>query len=186
LSLTQPSMSRSLSTMPRQARIEYEGAIYHVMNRGDRREDIVDGDADRELFVLTLGEACAKCGWEVHAWRLMRNHFHLAVETPLGNLVAGMKWFLGAYTIRYNATPTPRSSVCRALQIADRGRSGSALPASGMRLYSPQSVAGGSAQEGSVVGGVPVEQLSWLFGEARQATEMAAHRSPFGRTRNPQ
>jgi putative transposase len=77
--------------MPRQPRIEYEGAIYYVVNRGDRREDIVSGNADRELFVSTLGEACVKCGWEVHAWRLMRYHFHLAVETPLANLVAGMK-----------------------------------------------------------------------------------------------
>jgi len=89
--------------MPRQPRIEYEGAIYHVMNRGDRREDIVHGEADRRLFVQTLGETAVKCGWEVHAWCLMTNHFHLVVETPQGNLVAGMKWFLGTYTIRFNA-----------------------------------------------------------------------------------
>ena len=88
--------------MPRQPRLEYEGAIYHVMNRGDRREEIVRGVEDRELFVKTLGEACVKSGWEVHAWCLMTNHFHLVVETPLGNLVAGMKWLLGTYTIRYN------------------------------------------------------------------------------------
>ena len=89
--------------MPRKPRIEYEGANDHVMNRGDRREDIVFGDADREPFVQTLAETRAKCGWEVRAWCLMRNHFHLALETPLANLVAGMKWFLGAYTIRFNA-----------------------------------------------------------------------------------
>jgi len=89
--------------MARQPRIEYEGAIYHVMNRGDRREKIVLGDDDRELFVSTLAEACGKSGWEVHAWCLMDNHFHLVLETPLGNLVAGMKWFLGTYTIRFNA-----------------------------------------------------------------------------------
>lgn len=89
--------------MPRQPRIEYEGAIYHVMNRGDRREEIVQGDEDREWFVKTLAEACERCQWQVHAWTLMGNHFHLVVETPLGNLVAGMKWFLGAYTIRFNA-----------------------------------------------------------------------------------
>ena len=89
--------------MPRQPRIEYEGAIYHVMNRGDRREDIVHGEADRKSFVQTLGETCARCGWEVHAWCLMSNHFHLVVETPHGNLVTGMKWFLGTYTIRFNA-----------------------------------------------------------------------------------
>jgi putative transposase len=89
--------------VPRQARIEYEGAIYYVMNRGDRRENIVHADEDRKLFVKTLGEACAKCGWEVHAWCLMDNHFHLVVETPQGNLVAGMKGFLGTFTIRFNA-----------------------------------------------------------------------------------
>ncbi len=88
--------------MARQPRIEYEGARYHVMNRGDRQEEIVRGNEDREAFAKTLAETCLRCGWEVHAWCLMRNHFHLVVETPLGNLVAGMKWFLGAYTIRYN------------------------------------------------------------------------------------
>ena len=89
--------------MPRQLRIEYEGAIYHVMNRGDRQEDIVQGSADCELWVKTLGEASAKCNWQVHAFCLMSNHFHLVVETPLGNLVSGMKWLLGTYTIRFNA-----------------------------------------------------------------------------------
>ena len=89
--------------MPRQLRIEYEGAIYHVMSRGDRRENIVQGDADRELWVKALGEACTKCDWQVHAYCLMSNHFHLVVETPLGNLVAGMKWLLGTYTVRFNA-----------------------------------------------------------------------------------
>src|SRR3954465_8892778 len=43
-----------------------------------------------------------KCSWQVHAWCLMRNHFHLVVETPKANLVAGMKWFLGTYTSRFN------------------------------------------------------------------------------------
>jgi putative transposase len=38
----------------------------------------------------------------VQAWCLMGNHFHLVVETPRGNLVAGMKWLLGTYTQRYN------------------------------------------------------------------------------------
>ncbi len=88
--------------MPRQLRLEYPGAIYHVMSRGDRREAIVKEDADRERFLATLGEACEKTGWEVHAWCLMKNHFHVVVETPQGNLVAGMKWFLGTYTVRFN------------------------------------------------------------------------------------
>ncbi len=89
--------------MPRQPRIEYEGAMYHLMSRGDRREEIVRGSEDRRLFLETLGESCAKTDWQVHAYCLMSNHFHLVVETPKANLVAGMKWLLGTYTIRYNA-----------------------------------------------------------------------------------
>ena len=88
--------------MARKLRVEYPGAIYHVMNRGDRRELIFMDDADRQRFVETLGEACVKTGWQVHAYVLMPNRFHLVVETPQPNLVAGMKWFLGTYTSRFN------------------------------------------------------------------------------------
>jgi putative transposase len=88
--------------MARKVRVEYAGAIYHVMNRGDRREEIFQDDGDRKLFLSTLAEACDKTGWQVHALCLMPNHFHLVVETPQGNLVAGMKWLLGTYTGRFN------------------------------------------------------------------------------------
>lgn len=88
--------------MARKLRVQYEGAIYHIMNRGDRREDIFHDDQDRQLFLKTLGEACGKTAWQVHAYCLMRNHFHLVLETPRANLVAGMKWFLGTYTARFN------------------------------------------------------------------------------------
>ena len=70
------------------------------MNRGDRRELIFIDDADRQRFVETLGEACAKTGWQVHAYVLMPNRFHWVAETPQPNLVAGMKWLLGTYTSR--------------------------------------------------------------------------------------
>ncbi len=88
--------------MPRKLRVEYAGAIYHVMNRGNRGGLIFEDDKDRELFLATLGETCGKTGWQIHAYCLMGNHFHLVVETPLGNLVAGMRWFLGTYTARFN------------------------------------------------------------------------------------
>ena len=88
--------------MPRKLRLEYAGAIYHVMSRGDRSEPIFKDDDDRKVFLKTLGEACGKTGWEVHAFCLMDNHFHMVVETPAANLVAGMKWFLGTYTGRFN------------------------------------------------------------------------------------
>jgi len=86
----------------RKLRVEYAGAVYHVMNRGDRREPIFKTDADRVLFLDTLTETCKKTGWQVHALCLMPNHFHLVVETPNANLVAGMKWLLGTYTARFN------------------------------------------------------------------------------------
>src|SRR5262245_9011019 len=88
--------------MARKLRIQYPGAIYHIMNRGDRREPIFQDDFDRERFLETLGEVCGKTGWKVLGYCLMMNHFHLVVETPMPNLVAGMKWLLGTYTARFN------------------------------------------------------------------------------------
>jgi putative transposase len=88
--------------MPRKIRVEHPGAIYHVMSRGNRKEDIYHNDVDRLDFLKTLGEACLKTGWQVHAYCLMKNHFHVVVETPNANLVAGMRWLLSSYTIRLN------------------------------------------------------------------------------------
>ena len=88
--------------MPRKLRVEYPGAIYYVVSRGDRREDVFLDDVDRQDFLKTMAEACQKTGWQVHAYCLMNNHFHLVVETPDANLVEGMRWLLSAYTIRLN------------------------------------------------------------------------------------
>src|SRR5439155_9488225 len=98
---THPSSNR-FPGMARKLRVEFPGALYHVMNRGDRREAIFKDDKDRQQFVETLEETCAKTGWQVHVYCLMPNHFHLVLETPQANLVAGMKWFLGTYTGRFN------------------------------------------------------------------------------------
>ncbi len=57
---------RGFGSMPRQLRLEYR-AVYHVMNRGDRREDILRDNEDRRLFLSTLAEACQKTLWQVHA-----------------------------------------------------------------------------------------------------------------------
>jgi len=88
--------------MPRKLRVQYPGAIYHVMDRGNRGEKIFLDDVDRQDFLKTLAETCQKTGFEIHAYCLMPNHFHLVVETPEANLVAGMAWLLSAYTIRFN------------------------------------------------------------------------------------
>ena len=73
-------------------RVAYPGAIYHVMSRADGRKGrIFLNDVDRQDFLRTLAETCLKTGFAVHAYCLMRNHFHLVVETPNANLVAGMR-----------------------------------------------------------------------------------------------
>ena len=68
--------------MPRKVRVELPGARYHITSRGDRRQGIFLDDVDRHDFVKTLAETCQKTGWQVHAYCLMRNHFHLVIETP--------------------------------------------------------------------------------------------------------
>ena len=88
--------------MARPLRIEYPGAMYHVMARGNQGQAIFRDDADRKRFLETLAEVCDKTGWRIHAYALMANHYHLLAETPEGNLVAGMKWLQGAYTQRFN------------------------------------------------------------------------------------
>jgi REP element-mobilizing transposase RayT len=72
------------------------------MSQGDQQKPIFRDDQDRECFLETLGETCAKTGWHVHAYCLMKNHFHLVLETPQPNLVVGMKWWLGTYTGWFN------------------------------------------------------------------------------------
>ena len=58
--------------MPRKLRVEYPGAIYHVMSRGNRRQDSFLDDVDRHDFLKTLAEACQKTGWHVQAYCLIR------------------------------------------------------------------------------------------------------------------
>ena len=70
--------------MPRTIRVEFEGALYHIMCRGDRREAIFLDDKDRESFLATLGELCERCGFVVHSYVLLSNHYHLLLETPAG------------------------------------------------------------------------------------------------------
>ena len=87
--------------MARPLRIEYPGALHHVMARGNQGRAIF-AEEDRRRLIATLVEACGKTGWIVHGYVLMGNHDHLLVETPEGKLVAGMKWLQGTYTQRHN------------------------------------------------------------------------------------
>ena len=88
--------------MPRQLRLEYEGAVYHVLARGNRRQSIYRDDRDRLAWLDFLSRACQRTGWRVSGWVLMGNHYHLLVKTPRANLVSGMQWLQTAYTVWFN------------------------------------------------------------------------------------
>jgi len=88
--------------MARSLRFEYAGAVYHVMARGDGGKAIFVVKDEHLLFLHRLGEVCRSCGWSVHAWALMGNHFHLLLETPEPNLVSGMRLLLGAFSQAWN------------------------------------------------------------------------------------
>lgn len=88
--------------MPRAPRIEYSGAIYHVINRGNYRSWIFEDDGAKFAFEKCLFEACERSGWILHAYCIMGNHYHLAIETPQPNLSEGMRWLQSVYANRYN------------------------------------------------------------------------------------
>jgi putative transposase len=88
--------------MTRPLRLEFAGALYHITSRGDRREDIVDNNNDRETFLTILGDVCRNHNWVCHAYCLMSNHYHLLIETPDANLSKGMRQLNGIYTQKFN------------------------------------------------------------------------------------
>jgi REP element-mobilizing transposase RayT len=81
--------------MARPLRLQYAGATYHLMAGGNQGRALFGDDRDRRRFLETVGEACDKTGWRIHACVRMANHYHLLLETPEANLVAGMKWLQG-------------------------------------------------------------------------------------------
>lgn len=88
--------------MARQLRIEFPGAFYHVISRGNERNPIFRGDVDRILFIETLRDSVELAGVEIIAYVLMDNHYHMIIETPNANLSSFMRHFNLTYTIRFN------------------------------------------------------------------------------------
>ena len=72
--------------MARPLRIQYSGAVYHVTNRGNERKAIFKDDHDRDKFLQILAKSVETYDITLHCYVMMANHFHLLVETPLGNL----------------------------------------------------------------------------------------------------
>jgi len=88
--------------MARALRIEYPGAFYHVMHRGNAGTDIYKNDMDREKFLEYLGKSVAIYGLKIHTYCLMTNHYHLLIETPQPNLSQAIKWINVSYATYFN------------------------------------------------------------------------------------
>jgi putative transposase len=88
--------------MARSLRIERSNGVYHIINRGNYRQDLFINEGAHQSFERCLFEACEKCGWILEGFCVMTNHFHLIVRTPEGNLVYGMKWLQATFANRYH------------------------------------------------------------------------------------
>jgi putative transposase len=86
----------------RPLRLEFEGAVWHVTSRGNERRPVFRDDRDREAFLSILGRAAGLYRWRLHAYVLMRNHYHLLLETPEPTLSRGMRQLNGLYTQAFN------------------------------------------------------------------------------------
>lgn len=88
--------------MARPLRIEYPGAFYHVMNRGNQRRDVFHSTLDCETFLEKLDLYSDRYHVNVHCYCLMTNHFHLLLGTPEANLSKFMQVFLNSFTMTIN------------------------------------------------------------------------------------
>ena len=88
--------------MSRPLRVQFGGAVYHVMNRGMARQTTFVDEQDCQAFLSTLGEAHRLWAIEVFSYCLMKNHYHVCLRTPKGNLSRVMRHVDGLYTQRFN------------------------------------------------------------------------------------
>ena len=129
---------KGLREMARKPRLEFAGATYHVLSRGNYRKELFNAGSAK-LFEKTLFEASRKCEWFLHAYVIMSNHYHLAVETAEGNLVEGMRSF------RVPRDPlqclTRRARTCFSISLQESGDRGGETAFGTRRLHSSQSCA---------------------------------------------
>ncbi len=83
--------------MARPLRIEFPGAIYHVMSRGNARQTVFCDDSDYQRLIKGLETVVGRLGWDLLCFVLMPNHFHLVVRTPRPNLARGMQHLRSGY-----------------------------------------------------------------------------------------
>ena len=88
--------------MARPLRIEYEGALYHVLSRGNNKQTIFRSDPDRRTFLKTLARMSERFEVDIFAFVLMDNHYHLLLRTNRANLSKSMQWLGTTYTTIFN------------------------------------------------------------------------------------
>ena len=104
--------------MARPLRIEYPGAYYHVINRGNAGEDIFKSARDHEKFLDYLATAVDRFSIVLHGYCLMTNHYHLMIETPQANLSTTIQWLNVSYATWFNKkTSAVWASFPRPVQI---------------------------------------------------------------------
>ena len=96
-------MVEGCDSVSRKPRIWYEGALYHIINRGNKRQDIFFDTADRYLFLTKLRDLVDNHGLKVHAYCLMRNHYHLALETSSKHIADTMHALNTFYSKQHHA-----------------------------------------------------------------------------------
>lgn len=97
--------------MARSIRVQFEGARYHVINRGNYRKNLFSTHKTAEAFTKALFEACERYKWRLHAYVVMSNHYHLCLETPKANLVDGMHWLQSSFANRFSKFSGERGHV---------------------------------------------------------------------------
>lgn len=100
--------------MARPLRLEYPGAFYHVINRGNAREKIFKSDRDREKFLWYIEQAVERFSIIVHSYCLMSNHYHFLIETPEPNLSRAIQWISTSYVQYFNTKRKRRGHLFQA------------------------------------------------------------------------
>ncbi|MDB6094341.1 MAG: hypothetical protein JWM32_1903 [Verrucomicrobia bacterium] len=97
--------------MARKPRLEREDGCYHLINRGNYRQDIFADDRSRHAFLKCVDETHRKTAWRTYGLTVMINHYHTATQTPRPNLVDGMKWLQGTFGMRFNGIRNERGHL---------------------------------------------------------------------------
>ena len=91
--------------MDRSLRIEFKGALYHILSRGNERSDIFLEDDDYKVFLSVLEEMSDRFEVDIFTYVLMSNHYHLLIRTNQKNLSKSMQWVGTTFTRRFNLKP---------------------------------------------------------------------------------